>query len=27
MLIMGMEAWARLGEMRKVAHAYVFYGI
>ena len=27
MLIMGMEVWARLGEMRKVAHAYVFYGI
>lgn len=27
MLIMGMEAWARLGEMRKVAHAYVAYGI
>jgi hypothetical protein len=27
MLIMGMEAWARLGEMRKVAHAYIFYGI
>ncbi len=27
MLIMGMEAWARLGEMRKVAHAYVVYGI
>ncbi|NKX43059.1 sodium-dependent bicarbonate transport family permease [Roseicyclus persicicus] len=27
MLIMGMEAWARLGEMRKVAHAYVLYGI
>ncbi len=27
MLIMGMEAWQRLGEMRKVAHAYVIYGI
>lgn len=27
MLIMGMEAWARLGELRKVAHAYVLYGI
>lgn len=27
MLIMGMEAWARLGEMRKVAYAYVIYGI
>lgn len=27
MLIMGMEAWARLSELRKVAHAYVLYGI
>ncbi|MDG3042589.1 sodium-dependent bicarbonate transport family permease [Roseicyclus marinus] len=27
MLVMGMEAWQRLGEMRKVAHAYVAYGI
>ncbi|MDD9910249.1 MAG: sodium-dependent bicarbonate transport family permease [Ahrensia sp.] len=27
MLIMGMEAWARLAEMRKVAHAYLLYGI
>ncbi len=27
MLIMGMEAWARLAELRKVAHAYVFYGL
>jgi hypothetical protein len=27
MLIMGMEAWARLADLRKVAHAYVFYGI
>ncbi|MEL7429621.1 MAG: sodium-dependent bicarbonate transport family permease [Pseudomonadota bacterium] len=27
MLVMGMEAWARLSEMRKVAHAYVLYGI
>ena len=27
MLIMGMEAWQRLGEMRKVAHAYLAYGI
>jgi len=27
MLIMGIEAWQRLGEMRKVAHVYVFYGI
>lgn len=27
MLIMGIEAWQRLGEMRKVAHAYVAYGI
>ena len=27
MLIMGMEAWSRLGALRKVAHAYVLYGI
>jgi hypothetical protein len=27
MLIMGIEEWQRLGEMRKVAHAYVAYGI
>ncbi|NRA99138.1 MAG: sodium-dependent bicarbonate transport family permease [Rhodobacteraceae bacterium] len=27
MLIMGMEAWSRLSEMRKVAHAYVLYGL
>ncbi|MDJ1008966.1 MAG: sodium-dependent bicarbonate transport family permease [Paracoccaceae bacterium] len=27
MLIMGMEAWARLAELRKVAHAYILYGI
>jgi len=27
MLVMGMEAWARLSEMRKVAHAYIFYGL
>ncbi len=27
MLIMGMEAWARLSELRKVAHAYVLYGL
>ena len=27
MLIMGMEAWARLSEMRKVAHAYLLYGL
>lgn len=27
MLIMGMEAWARLSEMRKVAHVYLAYGI
>ena len=27
MLIMGMEAWSRLGELRKVAHAYVAYGL
>lgn len=26
MLIMGMEAWARISELRKVAHAYVLYG-
>jgi hypothetical protein len=27
MLIMGMEAWSRLSEMRKVAHAYLLYGL
>jgi hypothetical protein len=27
MLIMGMEAWARLSEMRKVAHVYLIYGV
>ncbi|TMM55378.1 sodium-dependent bicarbonate transport family permease [Sulfitobacter sabulilitoris] len=27
MLIMGMEAWTRLSELRKVAHAYILYGI
>ncbi|RKF06130.1 sodium-dependent bicarbonate transport family permease [Oceaniradius stylonematis] len=27
MLIMGMEAWARLSELRKVAHAYLVYGL
>ncbi|MGA1275835.1 MAG: sodium-dependent bicarbonate transport family permease [Gemmobacter sp.] len=27
MLIMGFEAWARLSEMRKVAFAYVLYGL
>ncbi|MCY6382532.1 sodium-dependent bicarbonate transport family permease [Hoeflea prorocentri] len=27
MLIMGMEAWTRLAELRKVAHAYVLYGL
>lgn len=27
MLIMGMEAWARLAELRKVAHVYILYGI
>ncbi|MCF6444833.1 sodium-dependent bicarbonate transport family permease [Nereida sp. MMG025] len=27
MLVMGMEAWARLSELRKVAHVYIFYGI
>ncbi|MGC3937545.1 sodium-dependent bicarbonate transport family permease [Roseobacter sp. EG26] len=27
MLIMGMEAWLRIAELRKVAHAYILYGI
>ena len=27
MLLMGMEAWSRLSELRKVAHAYVIYGL
>lgn len=27
MLIMGIEAWARFAELRKVAHAYILYGI
>ncbi|MEM9812316.1 MAG: sodium-dependent bicarbonate transport family permease [Pseudomonadota bacterium] len=27
MLIMGMEAWERLSEMRKVAHTYLAYGL
>ena len=27
MLIMGIEAWARLSELRKVAHAYVLYAL
>ena len=27
MLIMGAEAWSRISDMRKVAHAYIFYGI
>jgi hypothetical protein len=27
MLIMGMEAWARFAGLRKVAHAYILYGI
>ncbi|MDG4647392.1 sodium-dependent bicarbonate transport family permease [Roseibacterium sp. SDUM158017] len=27
MLVMGIEAWQRLSELRKVAHAYVLYGI
>lgn len=27
MLIMGMEAWARLSQLRKVAHAYILYGL
>lgn len=27
MLLMGMEAWRTISELRKVAHAYIFYGI
>ena len=27
MLVMGMEAWSRLSELRKVAHAYLIYGL
>jgi len=27
MLIMGMEAWTRLSELRKVAHAYLIFGL
>ncbi|MGJ8604927.1 MAG: sodium-dependent bicarbonate transport family permease [Marivita sp.] len=27
MLVMGMEAWSRLSDMRKVAHVYVVYGL
>ena len=27
MLIMGIEAWARLSDLRKVAHVYVLYGL
>lgn len=27
MLVMGMEAWARLAELRKVAHVYAIYGV
>jgi len=27
MLVMGIEAWSRLSELRKVAHAYVLYGL
>lgn len=27
MLVMGMEAWARLTEMKNVAHIYILYGI
>ena len=27
MLVMGMEAWSRLSELRKVAHAYVTYAL
>lgn len=27
MIIMGMEAWSRFAELRKVAHAYILYGL
>lgn len=27
MLVMGMEAWSRLSELRRVAHAYILYGL
>lgn len=27
MLVMGMEAWARLADLRKVAHVYALYGL
>lgn len=27
MLVMGMEAWARLSELKRVAHSYILYGI
>ena len=27
MLVMGMEAWARLAELRRVAHVYAIYGV
>jgi hypothetical protein len=27
MLVMGMEAWARLSDLRRTAHAYVLYGL
>jgi len=27
MLVMGMEAWARLSELKNVAHAYILYGL
>ena len=27
MLVMGIEAWQRLADLRKVAHAYVLYGV
>ena len=27
MLIIGMEAWSRFAELRKVAHAYILYGL
>jgi hypothetical protein len=27
MLVMGIEAWSRLSELKKVAHTYVIYGL
>jgi len=27
MLVMGMEAWSRLSELKNVAHAYILYGL